>query len=176
MAGHEANDARAEFSEYFAARHRIVRRTAYLLCGDWHWADDLAQATFIRVVAGWSRIREPAARDAFVRTCLVRTYLAEARRPWRRRESSYAELPEIVLDEDDPAVRVAFLHALKQVPPRQRATLVCRFYQDLDVEETARVLGCSAGTVKSQTARGMAALRAALGDAVHVETTLEARS
>jgi len=62
------------------------------------------------------------------------------------------------------------------VPPRQRATLVCRFYQGLDVQETAEALGCSPGTVKSQTARGLSALRAALGDAIDVETALEVQS
>jgi len=165
MGSGEAEDRR-QFSEYFAARRDTVRRTAYLLCGDWHWADDLTQAAFIRVASGWHRIREPQARDAFVRTCLVRTYLAEVRRIWRRRERPFADLPEPAIEDDTDALamRAEFLAALRKLPPRQRATLVCRFYQDLDIAETAEVLGCSEGTVKSQTARGLTALRQALGD------------
>ena len=153
----------------------MVRRTAYMLCGDWHWAES-GPSDVHPGRGGLEPDQRAGWRDAFVRTCLVRTYLAEVRRSWRRRESSHAELPEVGLHEDDPAMRVVFLDALKQIPPRQRATLVCRFYQGLDVAATARTLGCSAGTVKSQTARGLAALRAALGDAVDVETALEAQS
>ncbi|WP_426502693.1 sigma factor [Dactylosporangium sp. McL0621] len=65
------DDARRRFGEYFAARHIVVRRTAYLLCGDWHWADDLTQSTFVKVAAGWHRIRDAQVLDAYARTCLV---------------------------------------------------------------------------------------------------------
>lgn len=163
------DEGRRQFSDYFAARREVVRRTAYLMCGDWHWADDLAQAAFIRVAASWHRIRDPEAVDAFVRTCLVRTYLSETRRVWRRRERSVAETPDLAGPDDDAEAatrRMVFAQALRHVPPRQRVTLICRFYQGLDVAETAAVLGCSEGTVKSQTARGLAALRQILGDAV----------
>ncbi|BCB76195.1 SigE family RNA polymerase sigma factor [Phytohabitans flavus] len=162
---------RRQFSEYFAARQDVVRRTAYLMCGDWHWADDLTQSAFIRLAAGWHRIRDPQAVDAFVRTCLVRAYLSETRRMWRRRERPVAEPPDVAGADDDAEAatrRVVFARALRQVPPRQRVTLVCRFYQGMDVAETAAVLGCSEGTVKSQTARGLATLREILGDAVTV--------
>ncbi|SCL16124.1 RNA polymerase sigma-70 factor, sigma-E family [Micromonospora rhizosphaerae] len=163
------DEGRRQFSDYFAARREVVRRTAYLMCGDWHWADDLTQAAFIRVAASWHRIRDPEALDAFVRTCLVRTYLSETRRVWRRRERSVAETPDRAGPDDDAETttrRMVFVQALRHVPPRQRVTLVCRFYQGLDVAETAAALGCSEGTVKSQTARGLAALRQILGDAV----------
>src|SRR5262245_4373071 len=73
---------RREFGAYFVARRDVVRRTAYLLCGDWHWAEDLTQVAFVRLAAAWGRVRDPVALDAFVRTCLVRTYLAETRRVW----------------------------------------------------------------------------------------------
>ena len=163
------DEDRRQFSEYFAARHDAVRRTAYLMCGDWHWADDLTQAAFIRLASAWRQVRDPQALDAFVRTCLVRVYLAETRRVWRRRERSVADTPERAGADDDAEAatrRVVFAKALRQVPPRQRVTLVCRFYQGLDVAETAAVLRCSEGTVKSQTARGLATLRRVLGDAV----------
>ncbi|GAB2960976.1 SigE family RNA polymerase sigma factor [Micromonospora polyrhachis] len=149
----DEDEGRRQFSEYFAARREAVRHTAYLICGDWHWADDLTQAAFIRVATAWHRIRDPQAVDAFVRTCLVRTYLSETRRVWRRRERSVAQMPDQASGNDDAESatrRVLFAQALRQVPPRQRVTLVCRFYQGLDVAETAAALGCSEGTVKDR--------------------------
>src|SRR5689334_12547646 len=156
-----------EFEEYFAARRDAVRRAAYLLCGDWYWADDLTQIAFVRLAAGWHRVRDRAALDAFVRTCLVRAYLNETRRVWRRRERTQAELPDRSTAEDNAettARRVMFATALRQLGPRQRAVLVCRFYQGLDVAETADALGCAVGTVKSQTARALGRLRTLLDD------------
>jgi RNA polymerase sigma-70 factor (sigma-E family) len=158
-----------EFEEYFAARHDAVRRAAFLLCGDWHWADDLTQVAFVRLASGWHRVRDRAALDAFVRTCLVRAYLDETRRVWRRRERVQAELPDVGTADDDAEAttrRMLFATTLRQLAPRQRAVLVCRFYQGLDVAETAEVLGCSAGTVKSQTARALERMRTLLGDAL----------
>jgi RNA polymerase sigma-70 factor (sigma-E family) len=154
-----------DFAEYFAARQVTLRRTAYLLCGDRHWAEDLTQQTFISLAAGWHRLRDPSAVDAYARTCLVRTYLRESRRAFRRRERVADQVPEPPAQEDqtDAVTRqMVFADALRQLPPRQRATLVCRFYQGLDVVATAAALRCSEGTVKSQTARGLQALRAAL--------------
>jgi RNA polymerase sigma-70 factor (sigma-E family) len=160
MRGREAAK-RLEFTEYFNAKRDWVRRAAYLLCGDWHLADDLAQITFVRLAAAWDRIREPAALDAFTRTCLIRVYLSESRRMWRRRESSAATQPDPGVGDHAERidVRIGVIAAMKTLPPRQRATLVCRYYQGLDVEQTADVLGCSTGTVKSQTARALASLR-----------------
>jgi RNA polymerase sigma-70 factor (sigma-E family) len=158
-----------QFSEYFAARRDAVRRLAYVLCGDWHLADDLTQAAFMRLAGSWSKVRDRGALDAFVRTCLVRAYLAEKRRAWRRREDSVAALPDVAAVTDraaDVDRRLALTGALRRVPPRQLAALVCRYYLALDIAETANTLGCSEGTVKSQTARGLAALRALLGDSV----------
>jgi RNA polymerase sigma-70 factor (sigma-E family) len=153
-----------EFREYFTARRDAVRRTAYVLCGDWHWADDLTQNAFIRLAVSWRRVRDREALDGFVRTCLVRAYLADVRRVWRRRERTVAEPPDLVqqtqIDTPEGAVgRTTFAAALRQLPPRQRAVLVCRYYHDLDVAATAQTLGCSQGTVKSQAARGLAKLR-----------------
>jgi RNA polymerase sigma-70 factor (sigma-E family) len=149
----------------------VVRRTAFLLCGDVDWAEDLTQIAFVKVAAAWGRVRDPQALDAFVRTCLIRTYLAESRRIWRRREHVSPQSPEPISGDptEDVARRLAFMDALKQLPPRQRAVLVCRFYQDLDVNQTAEALNCSAGTVKSQTSRGLATLRGLVEDgALHI--------
>jgi RNA polymerase sigma-70 factor (sigma-E family) len=165
------------FTEYFAARQAALRRTAYLLCGDWHWAEDLTQTAFVRLAAGWQRLRDPGAIDAFVRTCLVRAYLSESRRVWRKRERSVPQPPDVAVPGDgaeDLARHLVVAAALRTLPPRQRATLVCRYYQGLDIAATAAALGCSEGTVKSQTARGLASLRVALSDAGYGMTRLTA--
>jgi RNA polymerase sigma-70 factor (sigma-E family) len=158
----------AEFDAYFRARRDAVRRTAYLLCGDWHRADDHAQAAFVALHRHWRRIRDRAALDGWMRRTLVRSVVDESRRPWWRERSTDAPIHGATVA--GPADRVATRHVLvdglRSVPPRQRAVLVLRFLEGLDVAATAEVLGCSEGTVKSQTAHGLAALRTALGDAL----------
>jgi RNA polymerase sigma-70 factor (sigma-E family) len=164
----ESQAPQEQFAAYFAARFHTARRRAYLLCGDWHRADDVAQNAFVRLASSWHRVRDSAALDAYLRTCLVRSFLSDQRRGWWRREAPTAELPERPSDVDSAeqvTTRITVIRALATVPPKQRAVLVCRFYDGLDVETTARVLGCSVGTVKSQTARGLVALRTALGEA-----------
>ena len=168
----EVAGAEPEFDAYFRARRDAVRRTAYLLCGDWHRADDHAQAAFVALHRHWRRIRDRDALDAWMRKTLVRTVVDESRRPWRRERST--EDPVVTTAVADRAegpadsiiTRHVLVDGLRVVPPRQRAVLVLRFLEGLDVAATAEVLGCSEGTVKSQTAHGLAALRAALGDAL----------
>lgn len=157
-----------EFDAYFRARRDAVRRTAYLLCGDWHRADDHAQAAFVALHRHWRRIRDRGALDAWMRRTLVRAVVDESRRPWRRERATEAPASLAVVDgpADGIATRHVLVDGLRSVPPRQRAVLVLRFLEGLDVAATADVLGCSAGTVKSQTAHGLAALRDALGDAL----------
>jgi RNA polymerase sigma-70 factor (sigma-E family) len=159
--------AEQEFDAYFRARRDAVRRTAYLLCGDWHRADDHAQAAFVALHRHWRRIRDRDALDAWMRRTLVRAVVDESRRPWRRERSTEVS-PEVVAEgpADGVVTRHVLVDGLRAVPPRQRAVLVLRFLEGLDVAATAEVLGCSAGTVKSQTAHGLGALRAALGDAL----------
>lgn len=162
------DDAEQEFAEYFRARRDTVRRTAYLLCGDWHRADDHTQASFVALHRQWRRIREPGARDAWVRRTLTRAVIDESRRPWRR-ERSTAELVEVgnaAPASDGVATRHVLVDGLRAVPPGQRAVLVLRYLEGLDIAGTAAALGCSEGTVKSQTSHGLAALRLALGDAL----------
>ncbi len=159
----------AEFAAYVTAGRDRVRRTAYLLCGDWHRADDLTQIAFVKLYGAWGKVRDRAALDAYVRTCLVRATVDESRRPWRR-ERSVDELPEhsgaadVGVDLASGVVdRELMRQALDVVPPGQRAVLVLRYYEGMDVAATAVALECSEGNVKSQTARGLAALKAALG-------------
>ena len=161
-----------EFAEYFAARREAVRRSAYLLCGDWHRADDLAQTAFVALHRHWRKVRDRGALDAYVRRTVVRAVIDESRRPWRR-ERFTDDVPEVADTAggapeigDTVATRAALVGALARVPPRQRAVLVLRFLEGLDVGAAAEALGCTEGTVKSQTARGLAALRAELGQAI----------
>ncbi|HEX3789225.1 MAG TPA: SigE family RNA polymerase sigma factor [Pseudonocardiaceae bacterium] len=164
--------AEREFAEYFAARREAVRRSAFLLCGDWHRADDLAQTAFVALHRHWRKVRDRGALDAYVRRTLVRAVIDESRRPWRR-ERFTDEVPEVAdtaggaPELDDTVVtRATLVAALRKVPPRQRAVLVLRFLEGMDVAGAAEVLGCTEGTVKSQTARGLAALRTELGDSI----------
>jgi RNA polymerase sigma-70 factor (sigma-E family) len=162
-----ADPGEQDFSAYFAARYDRVRRVAYLLSGDWYRADDLAQSAFVRLARSWHSVRTKATLDAYVRTCLFREAVDESRRPWRR-ERTVTVVPErssAAGVAEDVTERVTVAAALQRVPPRQRAVLVCRFYEDLDVAATAELLGCSTGTVKSQTARALDTLRSALADA-----------
>jgi RNA polymerase sigma-70 factor (sigma-E family) len=158
-----------DFAEYFVARRDAVRRSAFLLCGDWHRADDLAQTAFVALHRRWRKVRDRGALDAYVRRTLVRAVIDESRRPWRR-ERFVDELPETAQSGGEGEVgetvanRTALLDGLRRVPPRQRAVLVLRFLEGLDVSATADALKCSEGTVKSQTSRGLTALREVLGD------------
>lgn len=156
-----------EFAEYFLARRDAVRRTAFLICGDWYRADDLAQTAFVALHRRWRKVRDRGALDAYLRRTLVRAAIDESRRPWRR-EHSVNALPEAAAPGEAPGeavvTREALLDGLRRVPPRQRAVLVLRFLEGLSVADVAITLGCTEGTVKSQTARGLDALRTALGD------------
>ena len=148
------------YREYVTARMEVMRRTAYLLCRNWHTADDLVSITIGKLYRHWPRVGEATAIDAYVRKILLRTWLDEKRRPWRR-EDPTEELPELSSAAEFAVVsRAQLLDLLDGLPPRRRAAVVLRLYCDLSVDETAEILGCSAGTVKSQTARGLDTLRA----------------
>lgn len=158
-----------EFDDLVVARSHALRRTAFLMCGDWHQAEDLVQLTFIKLYGAWGRVRREEGLDAYLRKTLMRTCIDEKRRAWRRREhSASGALPEVAVPEDASVPdRDALVAALRTLSPGQRAVLVLRFWEDQSVEETARLLGCSSGTVKSQTARGLAALRAVFASPAH---------
>jgi RNA polymerase sigma-70 factor (sigma-E family) len=153
----------SEFSEYFAAHAHALRGTAYLLCGDWHRAEDITQTALTKLYLAWPKLARRDKLDGYARQIVVRTFLAENRRLWRRREHLTGELPEAGQPAEDVAGRLAVAQALAGVPPRQRAVLVLRYWHDLSVEETAAALGCSVGTVKSQAARGLATVRQRIG-------------
>ncbi|MDH6465973.1 RNA polymerase sigma-70 factor (sigma-E family) [Micromonospora sp. A200] len=164
-------DLEQEYVEYVTSRLPALRRIACHLTGDAHRGDDLVQSAVTRLYVGWRRAREADNVDAYVRTVLVRVFLDEKRRLWSRvrlvdttPEPAPAPTGDAVEDRE-------LLHAaLAQVPPRQRAVLVLRFLHDRPVDEVAATLGCTAGTVKSQTSHGLASLRRLLGTGAYAIT------
>jgi RNA polymerase sigma-70 factor (sigma-E family) len=162
-----AEDER-EYVDFVRGRVLALRRTAYRLCGDWHLAEDLVQAALIQLYRHWPRVAMLAAPDAYVRQILVNAVLAEQRRWWSRRVRPVAE-PEVDAwnsVDADADERMDLWTALSTLTQRQRAVLVLRYWEGLDVAEAADALGCSAGTVKSQTSDAVAALRRRLPDYV----------
>jgi len=154
------------YREFVVARLDRLRRTAYLLCRDWHTADDLVSITLSKLYRHWWRAAAADSLDAYVRGILTHAWLDEQRRPWRREEAT-ADPPDRPHFDRDPgawADRAALSELLTALPPRQRAVVVLRFYCDLSVAETAEILGVSEGTVKSQSARGLELLRVAAND------------
>ncbi|KRF13864.1 RNA polymerase subunit sigma-70 [Nocardioides sp. Soil797] len=158
-----------DFTEFVTATWPGLYRTGYLLLGDHELAEDLAQTALAKTYAAWSRIEHAAAAPAYARRTLINTASG-----WFRKKGWRNELPTETIPEtgyaSDPSTRPAVIDALGQLPPRQRAVVVLRFYEDLSVAETAEALGCSAGTVKSQTFEAFAKLRVLLGDAIIPET------
>jgi RNA polymerase sigma-70 factor (sigma-E family) len=153
-----------EYVDYVTARIPALRRLAFLLAGDEHRADDLVQQTITTLYVKWRRAQAADHLDAYVRTMLIRTFVDERRLAWAR-VRLFREAPEPPPYEDGGAEdRQVVRSALSRVPRRQQAVLVLRFFYDLSVDEVAGTLGCSAGTVKSQTARGLATLRRLLGE------------
>jgi RNA polymerase sigma-70 factor (sigma-E family) len=153
-----------EFEEYAAARWPVLFRTALLLTGDRAEAEDLAQTTLVKVFASWSKVRRAESPDAYVRRMLVNELTSDRRRSARRaaRRPLAALGPGDLLPADDPSQRLDLWTHVLALPPRQRAVLVLRFYEDLTEVETARVLGVSVGTVKSQAHDALRTLRTRL--------------
>ena len=144
----------ADFEEFVVARRGALLRTAYLLTGDHHDAEDLVQSALIKVVPKWARIMDGP--EGYVRQVLAR----ESVNRWRGRR--WREVPTDVLPEavhHDSADRIALLEDLRRLSPRQRAVLVLRYFDDLTEADTAAALGISVGTVKSHARDALARLR-----------------
>jgi len=152
-------EAEHECAEYLAARLPRLHRIAYLLCGDGHRAEDIAQATAIAIYTNWKRVRAADNTDGYVHRMLVREYLGQRRLSWARVLLTDRMPERAAPDGASVEDRVAVLTALAGLPKRQRAAVVLRYFSDLSVQDTALALGCSEGNVKSQTARGLATLR-----------------
>ena len=153
-----------EFVEYVTARLPALRRLAYALCGDEHRGDDIVQQAMTKLYTHWRRASAATSLDNYVRTILVRVYLDEKRLAWSSRVRLSASPPDVPAPEGpDLADRAMLRDCLAKVPRRQRAVLVLRFLYDLPIDEVAQALGCSTGTVKSQTSHGLATLRRLMG-------------
>ncbi len=148
-----------EYTAYVRGRLSWLRKVAYLLCQDWHRADDLVQTAITRLYVKWRQAMVADDLDAYVRVMLIRVFLAEQRGGWFSRVRVTDAVAHRPYEGDDQDMALDLSRALAAMPPRQRATLVLRFHCDLSVEQTAHALGCTTGTVKSQTARGLATLR-----------------
>jgi RNA polymerase sigma-70 factor (sigma-E family) len=157
----------AEYAEYVALRLPALRRLALLLCQDRHRADDLVQQAIIKVYVHWAKAAGADNIDAYVNAILVREFLHERRSGWVTRVSLTDQLPEGPARPVDHDCSMDLQAAVAALPPRQRATLVLRYYCDLNADQSAHALGCSAGTVKSQTAKALDSLRRAMGSAAH---------
>jgi RNA polymerase sigma-70 factor (sigma-E family) len=155
-----------EFVEFAEACSPRLRRTAFLLCGDWHTAEDLVQTALAKVFLSWHRIRRKDAAQAYATRTLVNTYLAD-KRLMRAGEILTHTPPERPVVSPMPETRIVVLDALATLPPRGRAVVVLRYWSDLSVEQVAAVLGCSPGNVKSQSARSLDKLREVLGETMH---------
>jgi RNA polymerase sigma-70 factor (sigma-E family) len=157
------------FREYASTRRGDLRRTAYLMSGDWHLADDLVQDALAKLFVHWRRIRAKGEVNPYVRRMLVNGYLATHRRAWRR-EVTTAAVPDTPAPAGaDYGTRDLLLRALAELQPSQRTIVVLRYWDDLSIEQTAAAVGCSTGNVKSQAARGLDHLRAALSGALAAE-------
>ena len=152
------------FAQFVSEVRPGLRRHAYLLCGDWHEAEDLVQSTLLAVLLHWDRLHWPEAARGYARTTLYRTFLGERRHARWTAETPRAELPELGADAEIEAVaeRLALVAALRELPARQRAAVMLRYLEDLDVARTAQILECAPATVRSQTTRALATMRATL--------------
>ena len=155
---------RAEYVEFVSTRLRDLRRLAYALCGDWSRADDIIQGSLTKAYLRWTTVRTSRDVDQYMRAIVVNTFLSERRRAWSR--VRLGELPVDAAAPDGPSIedRTVLRQALARLPKRQRAVLTLRFIYDLGVDQVAEMLQCSTGTVKSQTAHGLASLRRHLDD------------
>ncbi|WP_329227728.1 SigE family RNA polymerase sigma factor [Streptomyces canus] len=149
------------FQEFVRARWSHLVRTAYLLTGDAHHAEDLTQTALAKAYRSWRRVSRSDNPEAYVRRMLVTCNSDRFRK--RRVKESLTDAPPERAGRDEAVARVeergVLLGALAQLPPRQRAVVVMRYWEDLPEAEVAEMLGCSPGTVKSQASKGLAKLR-----------------
>lgn len=154
-----------EFVEFAEVASPRLRRTAFLLCGDWHLAEDLVQNALAKVFVAWRRIRRQDAAYSYATRTLMNCYLADRRRK-RPVEVLTDRLPDQAVAGPSPETRLLVLRALAELPPKARAVVVLRYWADLSVDEAAGILGCSTGNVRSQSTRALSKLRLVLGEAM----------
>jgi RNA polymerase sigma-70 factor (sigma-E family) len=154
----------SDFAELVEARSTALLRLAYAVVGDHQLAQDLLQEALIRTYLAWPRLRDPGKAEAYTRRTIVTTAIS-----WRRRRSFHerptGRLPDTTVPDATEAVttHASVVAQLRTLPPRQRAAIVLRYYEDLTEAQTADVMGCSVGTVKSHVSTGLARLRDRMG-------------
>jgi RNA polymerase sigma-70 factor (sigma-E family) len=153
-----------DFAAYLVARQPSLLRTAYLLTGNRHDAEDLVQTAFAKLYLSWDKVRVQGSMDGYVRRILVNEHNSLWRRAWKRREHTAEDTVLHALDKPhhdapDDGVGAALWEVVQTLPRKARAVVVLRYYEEMSEAETAAVLGISVGTVKSQTSRALAALR-----------------
>ena len=170
------SDNDEEFVRFVETAGGSLQRLAYLVCGDWHLADDVVQDAFYKLYLCWRRVDRGGNPLGYARRVVVNAAIDVSRRPWRREIPSE---PGDDADGHDPTAvvgaREELFVVLGDLPPRQRACVVLRYYEDLSIEQTAELLGCTEGTVKSNCARGLDALRRAMDERRSADTEARMR-
>ena len=153
------------YEEYVGARWATLYRTAYLMTGNHADAEDVVQTALVKVYAAWSRVSAADSPDAYVRRVLTNTFLS-SRRPLRvSRERLVDQMPEVSAPPPGSDDRLSIWPHVASLPPRQRAVVVLRYYEDLSEQQIADALGCSTGTVKSNASLALKSLKARMSAA-----------
>jgi RNA polymerase sigma-70 factor (sigma-E family) len=162
-----ASERDREFSAFVSAQRAVlVRLAALLLTGDRATAEDVVQTALTRLYVTWPKVR-PDTLNAYARRSVVNAVIDDRRKVFRRRERSQAELPDVTTVESRDVDQTAVIALLSTLPARMRAAVVLRYIEGLNAAETADALGCSEGTVRSQSARGLERLRAVFPEHAH---------
>ena len=151
----------AAFTEYLHARQASLLRTAYLLTGDRHQAEDVLQTSLAKLYLAWDKVNDRGAVDAYVRRIMVNENNSLWRRAWKRREHATEVVPEGDPHHDayDDGTNDELWRVVQTLPPKARSVVVLRYYEQMSEAEVADALGISVGTVKSQCSRALSALR-----------------
>ncbi len=169
-----ATERDTEFVEFVTAQRTALLRMARLLtAGDDAGAEDLVQTTLTRLYLHWPRVRRAGNPVGYARTSLTHAFVDEQRRAYKRRELTTDVTTDRAVHDEDRDLANLVLAALAQLAPRQRAVVVLRHFLDLDVAETARMLGCTTGTVKSQNAKALDRLRSVLAPEITLSSSKE---
>jgi RNA polymerase sigma-70 factor (sigma-E family) len=157
------DSATPTYEEYVAARWTALYRTAYLLTGSHADAEDLAQSTLVKVYLSWAKVAGAASPDAYVRRILTNTFVSGRRGLRVARERLVDQVPDVQLAEPGEHERLLLWPHVSALPPKQRAVIVLRYYEDLSEQQIADALGCSTGTVKSNASLALSSLRTRIG-------------